>query len=119
VFYTELAYEPLIKQSSDGSLQPGLATKWSYVGTGNKEFDLTIRTGVKFANGEDVTPQAVADSLNYFTKGSGPTTASFSGVTATVSGTDGVKLVSKTANPVLPQLLATVDWPVTSSARAA
>src|SRR5579863_2008803 len=31
----ELAYEPLIWESDDGSLTPGLATAWKYIGTGN------------------------------------------------------------------------------------
>jgi ABC-type transport system substrate-binding protein len=55
----ELAYEPLIWESDNGSLTPGLATSWKYIGTGNKQFQLTIRSGAKFADGEPVTPQAV------------------------------------------------------------
>src|ERR1700733_4381538 len=102
----ELAYEPLIWESDNGSLTPGLATSWKYIGTGNKQFQLTIRSGVKFADGEPVTPQAVAASLNYFPKGSGPSTADLAGVTATASGTDTVTLTSKTPDPVFPQLFS-------------
>lgn len=102
----ELAYEPLIWESDNGSLSPGLATSWRYVGTGNKTFELTIRKGVKFSDGEAVTAQAVANSLNYFPKGSGPSTADLAGVTATVSGPDTVTLTSKTADPVFPQLFS-------------
>ena len=58
----ELTYEPLIWENDNGSLSPGLATSWRYVGTGNKTFELTIRSGAKFADGEPVTPQAVANS---------------------------------------------------------
>jgi len=102
----ELAYEPLIWENDDGSLSPGLATSWHYVGTGNKEFQLTIRTGAKFSDGEPVTPQAVANSLNYFPKGSGPSTADLDGVTATVSGGNTVTVTSKTPDPVFPQLFS-------------
>ncbi len=102
----ELAYEPLIWENDDGSLSPGLAASWRYVGTGNKTFELTIRKGVKFADGEPVTPQAVASSLNYFPKGSGPSTADLAGVTATASGPDTVTVVSKTPDPVFPQLFS-------------
>ena len=102
----ELAYEPLIWESDDGSLTPGLATSWKYIGTGNKQFQLTIRSGAKFADGEPVTAQAVAASLNYFPKGSGPSTADLAGVTATASGTDTVTMTSKTPDPVFPQLLS-------------
>ena len=82
----ELAYEPLIWESDDGSLTPGLATSWKYVGTGNKEFQLTIRSGAKFSDGEPVTAEAVAASLNYFPKGSGPSTADLAGVTRALHG---------------------------------
>ena len=102
----ELAYEPLIWESDDGSLTPGLASSWKYIGTGNKQFQLTIRSGAKFADGEPVTPQAVAASLNYFPKGSGPSTADLAGVTATASGTDTVTVTSKTPDPVFPQLFS-------------
>jgi peptide/nickel transport system substrate-binding protein len=102
----ELAYEPLIWENDNGSLSPGLATAWRYVGAGNKVFELTIRTGAKFADGEPVTPQAVAASLNYFPKGSGPSTADLAGVTAAVTGANAVTVTSKTADPVFPQLFS-------------
>jgi peptide/nickel transport system substrate-binding protein len=102
----ELAYEPLIWENGNGSLSPGLATSWRYVGTGNKTFELTIRKGVKFSDGEPVTPQAVANSLNYFPKGSGPSTADLAGATATVSGPDTVTVTSKAPDPVFPQLFS-------------
>jgi peptide/nickel transport system substrate-binding protein len=102
----ELAYEPLIWENNNGSLSGGLATSWRYVGSGNTKFELTIRKGVKFADSEPVTPQAVAASLNYFPKGSGPSTADLAGVTASVSGADTVLLTSKTPNPVFPQLFS-------------
>jgi peptide/nickel transport system substrate-binding protein len=102
----ELTYEPLIWENDNGSLSPGLATSWRYVGTGNKTFELTIRSGAKFADGEPVTPQAVANSLNYFPKGSGPSTADLAGVTAKVSGANTVTLISKTPDPVFPQLFS-------------
>jgi peptide/nickel transport system substrate-binding protein len=102
----ELAYEPLIWENDNGSLSPGLATSWHYVGTGNKEFQLTIRSGVKFSDGQPVTPQAVAASINYFPKGSGPSTADLAGVVAKASGANTVIVTSKTSDPVFPQLFS-------------
>ncbi|MFY9887793.1 MAG: ABC transporter substrate-binding protein [Streptosporangiaceae bacterium] len=102
----ELAYDPLIYESDSGTLTPGLATSWKYVGTGNKQFQLTIRKGVKFSDGQPVTAQAVANSLNYFPKGSGPSTADLAGVTAAATGPDTVTLTSKTPDPVFPQLFS-------------
>jgi peptide/nickel transport system substrate-binding protein len=104
--FAELAYDSLIHQETDGTLQPGLATKWGYVGGANKTFKVTLRQGVKFANGEAVTPQAVANSLNYFIKhGTGPTVPDITGATATASGPQTVTISSPTPNPILPELL--------------
>ncbi len=102
----ELGYEPLIWENDNDTFSPGLAASWRYVGTGNTRFQLTIRTGAKFSDGEPVTAQAVANSLNYFPKGFGPTTADLAGVTAAATGADTDTLTSKTANPEFPLLLS-------------
>ena len=70
-WFEELAYEPLIVQRSDGSLAPGLATSWSYTGTGNTTFVLHLRQGVKFSDGSSLTAQDVADDLGYVVKSAG------------------------------------------------
>ena len=106
LYSMELAYEPLIWENDNDTYSPGLATSWGYQGSGNKGFQLTIRSGAKFSDGEPVTAQAVANSLNYFTKGFGPTTGDLAGVTATATGADTVTLTSKTANPEFPLLLS-------------
>ncbi|WP_326725151.1 ABC transporter substrate-binding protein [Streptomyces sp. NBC_00243] len=102
----QLAYEPLIRQTGNGTYSPGLASSWRYLGEGNTRFQLTIRSGVTFSDGSPVTAQAVADSINYFATGFGPTTGNLAGVKATASGADTVTLTSKTANPEFPLLLS-------------
>lgn len=67
-WFTELAYEPLIRTGPDGEPEPALATSWRYVGTGNKQFELKLRPGVEFADGTPVTAEAVAASLEYWLK---------------------------------------------------
>lgn len=107
IYTAELAYEPLIWENSNGSLSPGLATSWHYVsGSGGKAFVLTVRQGAKFSDGQPVTPEAVANSLNYFPTGSGPTTADLKGVKASVSGPESVTLTSATPDPIFPTLLS-------------
>jgi len=59
--YQALAYEPLIVRRSDGSLAPGLATSWRYVGDDNTQLELQLRSGVKFADGSALTAQDVVD----------------------------------------------------------
>jgi len=106
-FFQQLTYESLIEKGTDGSYQPGLATSWGYVaGHEGTQYEITLRSGVKFADGTPVTADAVAASLNYFsTKASGPSAGSFTGITATAEGTDKVLLTSDTPNPVITEML--------------
>jgi len=101
--YEELAYEPLINLASGPEYLPGLATSWKYVGSGNKKFVLTIRSGAKFSDGTPVTAQAVANSINYWRNADGPVVsyaAAIQSVTAT--GPNTVAVVCKTSDGDLP-----------------
>ena len=60
-----LAYEPLIRISSTGTYEPGIAESWKY-SENNTVFTLKIRKGIKFADGTDVTAKSVVDTLNYY-----------------------------------------------------
>lgn len=65
IWYTLLAYEPLIKRAPDGTAKPGLATDWKY-STDRLSFTLDLRKGVKFSDGDDLTAQSVVDWLTYY-----------------------------------------------------
>lgn len=64
--FTVLAYDPLIYQAPDGSLQPDLATDWEFVDDEKTVFELSLRDGVEFSSGEPFTAQSVKDSVEYF-----------------------------------------------------
>lgn len=59
------AYDPLVVTQPDGTIAPGLATKWGYIGSGNKAFELTLRSGVKFSDGTPLDAKAVKTYLDY------------------------------------------------------
>ena len=59
------AYDPLIQMKPDGTFAPALAVKWGYVGEGNKTYELTLRDGVKFSDGEALNAEAVKTYLDY------------------------------------------------------
>ncbi|MFI0409162.1 ABC transporter substrate-binding protein [Actinomadura sp. 3N508] len=102
----ELAYDPLIYLKPDGSLAPGLATKWGYVGSGNKVFDLTLRSGVKFSDGSSLTAQGVADYFAYFAKAGGlgaSRVQNFEKVA--VTGPLSLRITLRSANPELAYIL--------------
>src|SRR5918996_2531819 len=57
-------YDTLIRSSPDGKgLEPGLATEWPVSDDGT-EVTLTLRDGVKFADGSDMTAEDVKWSLD-------------------------------------------------------
>lgn len=64
--FPELAYESLIDQDPSGDFVPGLATKWEYTDDQNKVFELTLREGVKFSDGGELTAQGVKDFFEYY-----------------------------------------------------
>lgn len=70
--FTYLSYASLIYQKQDGSYVPDLAARWGYVGKGNKEFSITLRNGLKFADGTPLDAQAVVNSFKYFKDAGGP-----------------------------------------------
>src|SRR5215471_17361147 len=78
--FLQPAYDSLIIRSTDGKLVPELATAWSY-SDGNRKFHLTLRSGVKFSNGQPMTAQSVADWMLWFKKSSGLFSARFADVT--------------------------------------
>jgi peptide/nickel transport system substrate-binding protein len=108
-WFEELAYEPLIVQRSDGSLAPGLATSWSYTGTGNTTFVLHLRPGVKFSDGSSLTAQDVADDLSYVVKSAGQMSPFFAGDTFTATGPLTVTIKAADPNPDFPQILTQDD----------
>ncbi|MDR0365648.1 MAG: ABC transporter substrate-binding protein [Bifidobacteriaceae bacterium] len=75
-WFTDLAYSPLIQTASDGTTRPGLATEWGYVGEGNTVFELTLREGVKFADGGELTAEGVVKHLEYVKNAGGQLAAS-------------------------------------------
>lgn len=108
-FYVNLAYDTLLRVDEKGAIQPDLATKWGFVGDGNKVFEMTIRSGAKFADGTDITADAVAKSLDYIrTKGRhGQWMSTVTAIDAPDATT--VRITMSAPNPVLPQLLSQIQ----------
>lgn len=107
----QLAYEPLIVRRSDGRLTPGLATSWSYTGTGNTTFVLHLRSGVKFSDGSSLTAQGVAGDLRYVMRSGGQMAPFFTGDTITATDPLTVTIRTPQPDPDLP-LLLTQDYVV-------
>jgi peptide/nickel transport system substrate-binding protein len=107
--YQALAYQPLIVRRSDGSLQPGLATSWRYVGSDNTQLELQLRAGVKFSDGSALTAQDVVDHFQYVLAAGGQFAPLFAGDTFRATGPLSVLITTPKPNPDLPTLLTQDD----------
>jgi peptide/nickel transport system substrate-binding protein len=106
---TWLGYEPLIRENANGSLTPGLATKWQYIGTGNTLFEMTIRSGTKFADGTPVTAEDVVNTIKYYQKTPGPLGEDFPAISSVSATGSTVRVALKSPDPVLPWIFSQAD----------
>src|SRR5918996_1113686 len=78
-------YDTLIRSSPDGKgLEPGLATEWAVSDDGT-EVTLTLRQGVKFADGLDMTAEDVKWSLD---RARNPENGIWNGLIASIDSVD-------------------------------
>jgi ABC-type transport system substrate-binding protein len=105
-WYWDLAYDPLIFWGPDGKPAPGLATAWHYTGTGNRTFDVTLRSGVKFSDGSALTADAVKASIEYARAAGGGASARWADKTITVTGPLSIRITATSPDPLLPRELS-------------
>ena len=103
-------YDTLINPTSDGiGVQPGLATKWAVAADG-KSVTLTLREGVKFADGSPMTAGDVKWSLD---RARDPKAGAWSSSLASIDSVEGagstVTLKLKNPDPTILPALATFN----------
>ncbi len=106
IYAQTLAYDALIFETAKGTFVPGLATKWGYVGKGNKTFDLTLRKGVRFSDGTPLTASAVKASIDYFIAAKGPLAAYAASIRSVQArGKYSVRINLSSGNPIMERIL--------------
>ncbi|MEV3992652.1 ABC transporter substrate-binding protein [Streptomyces sp. NPDC049837] len=107
-WFVNLAYDTVLRQGPKGTVEAGLATRWGYTGSGNTDFEFTLRRGLKFADGTPLDARAVAASLDYSRKNglNVSWTSAIESVTAT--GPLTVRIHCSSPHPNLPQLMTQV-----------
>ncbi len=92
--FCSVAYDTLTHISPvDGSIQPGMATSWEWTDSTRKTLRLTLRDGVKFADGTPLTGEAAAASFTSFLTAPGPFAAlSYPIVSAAAAGANQVDI---------------------------
>lgn len=115
-----LAYASILHQNADGSISSGLATSWRYIGSGNKDFEFTLRRNARFSDGTLVTARAVKSWLNHFSKAGGPLVSGMGPIrTIETIGKWTVRLHLRSPNPGIPTVLSeSLAWGLVASPAA-
>ena len=98
--FLQLAYDSFVRLDANGAFSPDLATSWGYVGSGNKTFDMTLRSGVRYSDGSPVTTASVVAYLDYLR--SSQAAPFLSGATIDQIGTDKVEIKMTAPYPSIP-----------------
>ncbi|GGL13698.1 ABC transporter substrate-binding protein [Deinococcus radiotolerans] len=103
-------YDTLLQPTADGKgVQPGLASRYT-VSKDGKVMTLTLRSGLKFADGSALTAQDVKWSLDRARQpDAGAWSSSLASITSVTASGSTVTLNLKTPDPTLPAALATFN----------
>jgi peptide/nickel transport system substrate-binding protein len=115
-----LGSDAIVHLNPDGSLTPGLATSWRFIGKGRKQFEFTLRRNARFSDGTRVTAQAVKTWFEYFPKANGSRVPIMGPIASIATvGNWTVRLTLKTPNPLLPFVLSEAElWGFVASPKA-
>jgi peptide/nickel transport system substrate-binding protein len=104
-------FSRLVEQKGDMSLTPGLATSWKLVS--DTEWEFTLREGVRWSDGQPLSPEDVAFSLSRSANipnsplGYAPFTRDIARVE--VSGPNTIRIVTRQPSPILPVNLSAIS----------
>ncbi|NNE79060.1 MAG: ABC transporter substrate-binding protein [Silicimonas sp.] len=101
-------YEGLVRRGKDMSVEPALATSWEPIGDG-EGWRFTLRQGVKFHDGADMTAEDVRFSFERASSEASDTRSWFAPVSDVVVVDDyTVDILTNAPNPIFPDSIA--NW---------
>src|ERR1044072_2985359 len=100
----ELWNESIVHRDPSARLVPGLATRWGFVGSGNRVFEVVVRQGARFSDGEPVTAEAMKTWINYYYNAPGAIQRGQLGTISSIETPDRWTVRSNMArpNPAIP-----------------
>jgi peptide/nickel transport system substrate-binding protein len=99
-------YGSMLYMNPDRSYSGDLAEKWGYTDEFNEQFEMTLRAGLKFADGTTLDGAAAAASLNYYLKSGLNTGAWLSNVTSITNRGNTVVVKMKAPTPDLERVFS-------------
>ncbi len=97
VWYYQATYDSLLRQKEDGTIVPGIATKWTY-NSAQTVLTLDLRSGIKFTDGSALDAAAVVKNLNANKSSKGPTANYLASMKSAVAKGSNQVVVTLTAN---------------------
>ena len=97
VWYYQATYDSLLRQKEDGTIIPGIATKWTY-NSAQTVLTLDLRSGIKFTDGSALDAAAVVKNLNANKSSKGPTANYLASMKSAVAKGSHQVVVTLTAN---------------------
>jgi len=102
----QTVYDTLVLRDSAGVIQPNLATKW-YFDSSKLHLKMTLKTGVKFTDGEAFDGAAAAANIMNNKNGNGPDASQISDISdVTVNSPSQITINFTTPNPGVLNFLA-------------
>ena len=95
--YYQAVFDTLLLATPEGTIEPWLATEWSYDET-NTVLTLTIRDDVTFTDGTKLTADVVKQNLERFKAGTSPDAGYFAGI-STIEAPDDTTVVITLSAP--------------------
>jgi peptide/nickel transport system substrate-binding protein len=114
--YYQAMMDTLLLAAPDGSIQPWLATDWTY-NSDNTQLTLTLRDDVKFSDGSALTAPVVVENLQRFKDGTSTDAVNFSFVSGFSAPDDKTVVITLSApDPALLNYLTRTAGLVASQA---
>jgi peptide/nickel transport system substrate-binding protein len=106
VWFYQASYDTILRQKEDGTIIPGIATKWTY-NSAQTVLTLDLRSGVKFTDGSALDAAAVVKNLNANKSSKGPTANYLDSMKSAVAkGSNQVVITLKENDPAFVNYLA-------------
>ena len=110
IYVWSAIFDTLTFVDDTGTAKPALAVKWQNLDP--KTWRFTLRSGVKFSNGEDFGPDAVLAGFNYIKSGKAgrsPIVREMGGVaSAKAVGDNQIEFTTKRPDPIFPNRIASL-----------
>jgi len=112
--YWQPVYETLIRRDANGTLVPNVAESWEFVDP--TTFTMTIKEGLTYADGSDISPDTIVEGIERFRGGDGPDATYLDAISDTAIDGSTITFTLSSPDPGLPFKFASTSGAVANPA---